>query len=157
MAFLGEIARHKLNITQTFLQDEELVSLITGDDSPALPAFGLQYKNVFPYDRKDDGAVEKTDVFLCTEFEVSSVRTIAVKNLTLWVWIFVPRARMHTPEGPLTDRIANRVDELLNGRTDFGFGKLSLESVSRVNPGPSFYGKALRYEFQDFNRAGARL
>lgn len=47
--------------------------------------------------------------------------------------------------GIRTDLLASRVDTLLNGSTEFGFGKLSLSSVTRLSPNTDYYGRALKY------------
>lgn len=156
MPFLDEITKKKEALLQTFLCDQKLVDMISGQDDTPLPALDLRYNQVFPYAWLNE-TIDEAKTFVCFEVDIPSIETIAVKNCYLYVWVFTHEKLMRTKEGVLVDRIVNRVDELLNGRTEYGFGRLKLESCLRIAPNVDYYGRVLKYFVQDWNRFGEKL
>lgn len=156
MAMLNELSASKERLLKTFLSDRELVTLITNNEEHPIPAKDLRYKTVFPYSWIDD-TVTDASVFLCFDIDIPSTLTVAVKEMDIYVWTFCHYSLMRTDEGTRVDRIANRVDELINGSTDFGFGTLELQGVERINPARDYYGRMLTYRVKDFNRWGKYL
>jgi hypothetical protein len=157
MAHLEELSKIKSNMSQFFLKDKELVSLLTGNSNPSLPAMSLLYDQVFPYDWIDETVVEQKS-FLCYDLDVADVKKPSLKDVTLWIWIFVHKDLMRTAYGVLRDRISSRVDKLINGSDDIsGIGTVELKQVRRFRPAKDFYGRELKYFVQDFNRFGDSL
>jgi hypothetical protein len=156
MAFLKEFSDVKMKMLQAFLSDRDIVTHLTSDATHALPAVDLRYKQVFPYPWVDD-TVSEAKAFLSFDVYVQSVETIAVKTLNLVVWVFAHSAVAMTNQGVRVDLISNRVDELINGSQDYGFGKVALVSVLPYAPNNNYYGRVLRYQVQNWNRFGDKL
>lgn len=156
MPFLDEITTKKENLLKTFLTDQTFVDLVSGEEGKELPALDLRYEQVFPYAWLND-TVDVAKTFVCFEVDVPSISTIAVKNCYLYVWVFSHEKMMRTPNGVRVDLLANRIDELLNGHTEYGFGKMKLESCLRIAPNDDYYGRVLKYSVQDWNRFGEKL
>ncbi|MDR2357868.1 MAG: hypothetical protein LBD92_07300 [Oscillospiraceae bacterium] len=156
MPFLSELAGKKELMLKAFLSDKRLVSLIADDPDCEVPADSLRYKQVFPY-AHIDFTVEHATTFVCFDVDVPEVRTIAVKNCYITVWAFTHRDKLMTRDGMRIDLLANRIDELMNGSTQYGFGRVKLERVVRFAPNRDFYGRELTYFVQDWNRFGEGL
>lgn len=94
---------------------------------------------------------------MCFDVDVPQIKTIAVKDCYLYVWVFAHKSLMQTKDGVRVDLLASRIDWLLNGSTELGFGRLRLESCLRINPNEDYYGRVLKYYVQDWNRFGEKL
>jgi len=156
MAFLQELASDKEKLLRFFLSDQTLVDLLTNEEGHEIPSLDLRYVQVFPYSWLG-GTITDQKSYLCFSVSVPRVPTSTVKDVLLKVWIFTHEAIMRTDNGPRIDLIASAVDTLLNGRTDFGLGKVELKSTSEISPAKDFYGYALTYEVQDFNRICSKI
>ncbi|MEG1562305.1 MAG: hypothetical protein RR365_01010 [Bacteroides sp.] len=154
--FLSELSENKEFLLKTFLSDQELVDLVSGKKGHAIPATDLRYTQVYPV-AWVDGTVSEAKTFVCFDIDVNSVSNIAVKNCDIFIWIFTHKKFIFTQNGILIDLIASRVDELINGSTELGFGKVKLETALRWSPNSDYYGRVLKYSVQDWNRFGARL
>lgn len=156
MPFLTELSDKKQQILKDLLSDRELVTLLTDDSTIRLPAKDLRYDQVFPYPWVDETA-DAAKSFICFDVTVPEISTIAVKDCYMYIWIFTHQRIAMTKEGVRTDLLASRVDYLLNGSTEYGFGKVRLMSVLPYAPNANYYGKVLKYYVQDWNRFGAKL
>lgn len=157
MAHLEELSTIKSKMSQYFLSDRKLVDLLTGKTDTPIPAMGLLHTQVFPYDWVDDTVTEDLS-FLCFDVDVPGIVNSAVKDVNLFVWVFCHQNKMRTASGMLRDRIASRVDELLNGSSTVGkIGRVELKRVVRFHPAKNFYGRELQYVVRDFNRFGESL
>jgi hypothetical protein len=154
--FLTELSDDKELLLKTLLSDRQFVDLVSGETELALPAKDLRYKQVFPV-AWVDSTVSEAKTFVCFDVDVFKTTSIAVKDCAIYIWVFTHKNLIFTQEGILVDRIASRVDELINGSTELGFGKVKLETVTRWSPNADFYGRVLKYTVQDWNRYGARL
>lgn len=153
---LKELTERKQLLFETILSDRECVNLLTNSEDHPLPALDLRYTQVFPYAWIDD-TIQDAKTFLCFDLDVPRISNIAVKSVNLYIWMFSHKSLMPTRFGIRTDLLASRVDTLLNGSTEFGFGKLSLSSVTRLSPNTDYYGRALKYTVLDWNRFGTKL
>ena len=156
MPFLTELTENKEQILKTFLSDPEFVQLVSNDRSHEVPALDLRYTQVFPYGWIAP-TISEAKTYVCFDIDVPGVSTIAVSNIYMYVWIFTHNTLAMTGEGVRVDRIAARVDRLLNGSTELGFGKVKLERVTRDSPNSDYYGRVLMYSVQNWNRRGSGL
>jgi hypothetical protein len=111
----------------------------------------LQYDQVFPYPWLDK-TVTDAKSYLCFDVTIPRVSTAVIKDVNLHIWTFTHKSLMRTSLGTRIDRIASRVDYLVNGSTSLGIGKVDLKTLENVNPTDDFYGRHIIYEVQDFNR-----
>lgn len=138
------------------LSDEEFTKLVSNDDEHEVPATDLRYTQVFPYGWIAP-TIDEAKTYVCFDIDVPGVSTIAVSNIYMYFWIFTHNTLAMTPDGVRVDLIAARVDRLLNGSTELGFGKVKLERVSRDAPNSDYYGRVLMYGVQNWNRRGSGL
>ncbi len=156
MAFLQELASDKEKLLRFFLSDQTLVDLIANDTNHAIPALDLRYAQVFPYHWLDNTVSEEKS-YLCFSVTVPRVPSSVIKDVTMKIWLFSHGGIMRTSKGPRIDLIAAAIDDILNGSTQFGFGKVDLKSTREITPAKDFYGYEMVYEVQDFNRICARI
>lgn len=156
MAFLQELADNKEKLLKFFLSNQTLVDLITNDANHPVPSLDLRYTQVYPYHWLRDTVTEQKS-YLCFSVTVPRVPTKVIKDVTMKIWLFSHEGIMRTPKGPRIDLIAAAVDDILNGSTEFGFGKVELKSTREITPAKDFYGYEMVYEVQDFNRICSRI
>lgn len=167
MPFLSEFTKYKKLIARAICEDTECVSLITNTDNPTVPNYdliesvnsaGIHHRGqVHLYDYLP-GTEEVGQVHVCVEVEESRVINSAVARYEIHVYVIVPENLMVMYGKIRRDALAAAVDTVLNGRTDFGFGKLT-RTVGKgdflaVN---KWRGRELVYTIEDYNRIGGRL
>ena len=156
MPHLSEYTEYKKKVVNLILKDAECVELITGVENTTLPAVSLLNKQVFLYDYIDETTTD-AKVFVCIEVDEGEVRTPAVGWMHLWIYIAVPKVLMNMEGEIRRDALAQRIDELLNGNLDFGFGKLERKPGGRIVLHDSFRGRFLHYHVRDWNRHNTSL
>jgi hypothetical protein len=152
MPNLEELSTNKIKLFKMFLMDQELVDLISGATNHSLPAFDLQYEQVFPYLRVDD-IVNETKTYFCFEVDVPSVsiKNDLIENVLITIQVIVHNSNMRTTTGTLADRITNRVNTLLNGADGFGVTDVKLKGSRHFIPIVKFYGRETTYAVKDLN------
>lgn len=156
MPHLSEFTEYKKKVVNLILKDAECVELITGVENTPLPAASLLNKQVFLYDYID-AATTDAKVFICIEVDEGEIKGPAVGVMHLWIYIAVPKILMNMDGEIRRDALAQRIDELLNGNKDFGFGKLDRKPGGRIVLHDSFRGRFLHYFVQDWNRHNTSL
>jgi hypothetical protein len=151
MPHLSEFTEYKRKVVNLVLNDEECVELITGVENTTLPAISLVNTQVFPYDYIDETTTD-AKVFVCVEVDEGEVKGPAVGWMHLWVYVAVPKSMMNMDGEIRRDALAQRIDKLLNGNRDFGFGKLERKPGGRIVLHDSFRGRFLHYHVRDWNR-----
>lgn len=167
MPFLSEFTRYKKLIAKAICEDADCVSLITNTDSPSVPNYDLiesvneagnrRRGQVHLYDYLP-GTEEVGETHVCVEVEDSKVVKGAVAHFDIHIYIIVPENLMVMSGQIRRDALAAAIDNLLNGRTDFGFGKLTRKigggNFLAVN---KWRGRELVYTNEDYNRIGSRM
>jgi len=167
MPFLSELTKYKRLIAEAICNDAECVSLITNKNNPTLPAYQLiesvneagnrQRGQVHLYDYLP-GTEEIGQVHVCVEVEEAKVLNCAVGNFEIHIYIIIPENMMVMYGQIRRDALAAAIDNVLNGRTDFGFGKLERMvgngNFLAVN---KWRGRELVYGNSDYNRIGKRM
>ena len=156
MPHLSEYTEYKRKVINLILNDETCVELITGAEGTALPATSLVNKQVFPYDYRDETTTD-AKVFVCVEVDEGDVRGPAVSGIHLWIYVAVPKSMMNMNGEIRRDALTQRIDTLLNGNKDFGFGKLERRPGGRIVLHDSFRGRFLHYHVLDWNRHNTTL
>lgn len=167
MPFLSEFTKYKKMIAKAICEDTACVSLITNTDTPTTPNYDLiesvnssgrsRRAQVHLYDYLP-GTEEVGEVHVCVEIEESRVINSAVARYEIHVYIIIPENMMVMYGKIRRDALAAAIDNVLNGRTDFGFGKLTRGvgggNFLAVN---KWRGRELVYKIEDYNRIGGRL
>lgn len=151
MPHLSSLTEYKRTVINTFLRDKEFVELVANDKNHVLPASDLFEKQCFLYDYVDS-TVKDDKVYVCVEVDPEQVVNCAVTRFNLYVYVAVPKSLMSMDGQIRRDAICQRIDELLNGRTDFGFGRLERKPSPRMQFSESFRGRVLVYTVEDWNR-----
>lgn len=166
MAFLSEFTSYKRKILRAICSDQDCVALITNTECPATPNYdliesvneaGIPHRGqVHAYDYVP-GTEEEGDTHVCVEVEEIDTRNGAVARFQIHVYIIVPENLMVMYGEIRRDALAAAIDNLLNGRTDFGFGKLKRKAGRTFLAVNKWRGRELIYEAQDFNRICDRI
>ena len=156
MPNLSELVDYKKTIGQLLYSDREFVDLVTNTTTATLPARSLVNNQLWYYDYVDE-TVQDAKCYVCLEIDDSTVKTPAVGDFTLLIWIIVPKSLMDMTGNIRRDAIAARVDELLNGLEGTWFGELRRLPSLRFLPNTSFRGRLLKYSVQGWNRHGETL
>lgn len=169
MPFLSEFTKYKKIIAKAICEDPNCVALIMNKnvEDVTVPAYDLiesvdQAGNrhrgqIHLYDYLP-GTEEVGEVHVCVEVEDAKVVKGAVANFDIHIYIIVPENLMVMYGQIRRDALAAAIDNLINGSTNFGFGKLE-----RVMGGGSFLavnkwrGRELVYTNEDYNRIGGRM
>jgi hypothetical protein len=167
MPFLSEFTKYKKMIAKAICEDADCVSLITNTNNHAVPAYDLiesvneagnrHRGQVHLYDFLP-GTEEVGEVHVCVEIEESRVVNGAVANFEIHIYVIVPENLMVMYGQIRRDALASAIDKVLNGRTDFGFGKLErMLSDGNFLAVNKWRGRELVYGNPDYNRIGARI
>lgn len=151
MAHLSAFTEYKRRVANLILNDAECVRLITGKDDTPLPAASLINDQVYLYDYIDETTTD-SKVFVCVEVDDGDVVSPAATVVHLWIYIAVPKELMNMHGEIRRDALAQRIDRLLNGNLDFGFGKLERRPGGRIVLHNMFRGRFLHYYVLDWNR-----
>lgn len=167
MPFLSEFTRYKKKIAHAICEDADCVKLITNTDNPTMPDYdiiesvnqaGIHHRGQLHLYDYLPGTEEVGEVHVCVEVDDSNTVKGAVAKFDIHVYIIVPENMMVMYGQIRRDALAAAIDRVLNGRDDFGFGKLE-----RVRGGGNFLavnkwrGRELVYSNEDYNRIGARI
>ena len=146
MAMLRELKEFRSKINKKLCSDQVVVDLINDKDNSPIPDRDLMYKQVFPY------AVKDTGTFICHRIYVPEVMNKTFKNMTVAFYVFVHQDNIRTSDGLRYDLIAERIEDLFNGITDLGVGRMKLTGINDISPAPKFHGISLEYSVTELNR-----
>lgn len=156
MSHLSSFTAYKKLIVNKLLNDRKFVDLVTVSDDHELPARDLLNRQVYLYDYVD--VTIKTDkVLVCIDADDTWAKTPAVSGFQIEIIVAVPKSLMDMPGEIRRDAICQRIDEMLNGSTEFGFGRLERRPGNRFQLNEALRSRILRYSVDDWNRHGATL
>lgn len=164
---LGVISDIKQCLLEDILTDEKAVKLITNQAETTLPAMGLRYKQVVPW-QKAIGIVEEAKTFVTFEVSIPTFVTDATKLFRLSVHVITHEDLMKVDNavgkqleiddrGDRIDILADRIDYLINGASNYTFDRLKFVSSNVFLVGQSFHGRTMVYEMRGWNRCGDRI
>lgn len=156
MPHLSSYTEFKRTLANIFLRDREFVDLVTNTENHPLPASDLLSRQVFLYDYID-GTIKEDKTYVCIEVDDGPTATPAAAYFTICIYIAVPKSLMEMNGEIRRDAIAQRVDQLINGSTKFGFGKLKKKPGGRFLFNEAFRCRVLNYSSEDWNRHGETL
>ena len=151
MSYLKDFTDFRTNLMQAVCSDQELVNLIYNDEDHSAPDRSLPYQFVFPIPYVPE-TTEKASTFVCFRLSVPSVFSKTMKDVAIYVYVVTHKDLQRTDSGLRIDRMAERIDTILNGSLDFGVGRLKLDKIDDVYPAKDYYGLILKYVNADFNR-----
>ena len=133
--------------------NENVVSLITGQDNPTVPDKTLPYEQVYPFQFIPE--TENTSrTFVCFDVDILKAPNKTFYYPVIYIWIMVHKSKMRTNGlGCRTDAISSAIDQMLNGNRFYGLGELELGAVGRFIPTTDYLGREVVYYTKDFNRS----
>lgn len=153
---LDEFFDYKNQFMKDLCCNEDIIKLVTDKDNSKVPNHTIAYSQIFPFEFVPE-TVDNGQTFICFDVDITEVINKTFYVPVLYVWIFTHKSKMRLKEGGVrVDKIASKVDEMLNGSRSFGLGELDLYNVSRFSPITDYQGRVLVYYAKDFNRATSK-
>lgn len=160
MANSEEIIRYKQQLISTIINDYELIKLINSDyvndnDKTTVDAIDLRYKNIFPFFYNPDPP-ENADSYIFITVDTPSVQNDLIKDMRITITVVSHQDIMRVPydgRGTRLDQMSSCVDRLFNGRSDIGFGTLSLFSNYEGNIDKEHRCRILKFNVEEFNQS----
>lgn len=167
MPNLSELSEYKQKLLTLFMNDSRIVSVLRDEKAEFFPAVDLRYKQIYPWKHVVE-TTEEARTFITFNITVPDCPTIAVTDFNLIIWVFTHDSLMPFDKaaaersgvdmrGTRDDVLCQLIDEALNGRTDYGFGKLSLKKSDFFDAGKNYAGRYMIYHVKDYNRICGRL
>lgn len=149
---LEEFYDYKNLLMKDLCCDPDVVRIVTGSDTAAVPNHDLPYTQIFPYEFVPE-TVNDAQTFICFDTDIISVPNRTIYVPAIYVWAFSHKSRLRAEEGGCTiDKLAVAINQILNGNRYYGLGELRLDSVRHFSPITDYQGRALTYYARDFNR-----
>lgn len=152
MANLEEFTTYKQTLMKAICTSEPIVKLLKSDlDDESITGRDMRYSRIFPYNYVPL-TIERATTFVCFTVTAPNVRNDYISDLYLSVYVFTHQDIMRTENGMRTDLLVSEIDKLLNGSTDYGLGKVSLQSCDVMAvPCRGYSGLCTIYKVKDFN------
>lgn len=148
---LEEFYDYKNQLMEDILTTEPIVKLLSDKDAYQVPAFGMAYTQVFPFEYIPD-TVEKGQTFICFDVDIQKSASQTYYSPIIYIWIFTHKSLLRLPEGGVrTDALASEIAKKLNGSRMYGLGTLDFYSSKRFAPISDYQGKVLTFHAVDFN------
>ncbi len=151
MSYLRDFTEFRTNLMQAVCSDQELVNLIYNDEEHKAPDRTLPYQYVYPIPYVPE-TTEKASTYVCFRLSVPMVQSKTIKDVAIYVYVVTHKDLMRSKGGLRIDKMAERIDAILNGSTKYGLGRLKLDKIDDVYPAKDYYGLILKYVNADFNR-----
>ena len=146
-----ELTDYRALVMKTLCSDEEIVKLISDQESPSVPNRSLMYTQIFPYAYTPD-TTKETKTFVCFRLSVPEVMNKTYKRINLIFYIFTHQSLIRTQDGLRPDLIGQAIERLFNGSLDVGLGRVKLVGMDDISPITDYHGIAIEYSVAEFNR-----
>lgn len=160
---LDELINYSSQIITALMNSPEVVGLIVDKQAADVTEEDMDRarEQMFDYDYIDE-TTQEAKAYIMVDVDMVASPTGTIKDIEVYVQIAVSKTyqKLNTRtfkgvRGNRRDNLARQIDLLINGRRDFGIGKLQLTSARTANVPSSFTSKLLTYRSSDFakNRA----
>jgi len=158
---LDEIIKYKETIKDMFSKSQMVLALIA--DNPNLQldsdeALDIADQHIFDYDYID-GTQTQTGAFIMVDVDMVDRPTPTMKDLVVYVQIVVSKSYMSLKgrgfigvKGNRKDNLARFVDLCINNSSEFGIGRIGLDTAITGNVPDGYTSKVLTYSVPDFAR-----
>lgn len=164
---LNIIGQCKEKVLRAILSDEDIMKLILNTPDVTTPALSARYDQVVPWRLVPDSQTDEK-VYVTFEIAIDSFVKGPVRNHKLLVYVMCHSRLMKIDEtegkrlgiddrGSRVDILADKIDYLLNGKTDLGFEKLEIDYSNPFEPIDNYYGRNMVYTFKSWNRYGDQM
>lgn len=157
---LDELIDYSSKIISALCASPDVVRLIL--DKADVNIYGADAEEarryMYDYDYIDE-TVQKSGAFIMVDCDMVDSPSASFKEMEVYVQIVVSKTFMELDpaifpgiRGNRRDNLARQIDLLINGRRDFGVGKLMLSSAKTAGVPSTFTSKMLTYSIPDFAR-----
>ena len=153
MGKVSPIVRYKKKLMSAIITSPELVELVNDDyveDGECVDSDYLIYKQFFPYYYIPETQTE-TKSYVIMKVNGLGIRGKLYNKVEVYICVMSHQDIMEVKGGTRIDLMGEIVEELFNGRDDFGFGEMELKSDVEVNINTTYRGRELRFVVEDFN------
>ncbi len=154
MAKTSPITRYKRKLVTSICNSPDLIALINDDyieDGECINSDDLIYKQIFPY-----YYIPETQTS-AQPYVIMKVNGLGMKNkiynkAEVYICVVSHQDRMQAKGGGTRiDLMGEVIEELFNGRDDFGFGEMELISNIESEINTTHRCRILRFIVEDFN------
>lgn len=155
MGKVSPINRYKKKLMSAIITSPELVELVNDDyveDGECVDSDHLIYKQFFPYYYIPETQTE-TKSYVIMKVNGLGIRGKIYNKVEVYICVMAHQDIMEIKGkgGARIDLMGEIVEELFNGRDDFGFGEMELKSNIEININTTYRGRELRFLVEDFN------
>lgn len=160
--YLEDLYDYKNQFMKDILTNQDIVNLIANTTdklaSETTPFDGkeLLYSQVFPFEYIPDTVeVGKSYVFCDVDIQSTPPTNNGLIYLPiLYVWVLSHKSILRLPNGGgvRTDAICSEIEKTIEGKWDYGMGKMTLYAVKRFSPMIDFNGKVMIYHMKEIKR-----
>lgn len=166
---LNVISDMKQTVLRALLTDADVVKIVRNSSDILLPDMELRYTHIFPWMYVPD-TVEDTGSYIGMKIRTRDPVNAAARvyDLTIYIMCHKEHMRMNgtvcanlgldvTDSGSRVDVLMDKIDRLLNGSEELGFGKMELVDSDEFKPAEKFHGRYITYRVNGWNRYGEKL
>ena len=139
----------------SIINSPELIALVNDsyiEDGEIIDANGLVYKQIFPFYYIPDTQTE-TLSYVIMKVNGLGVSGKIYNKAEVYICVMSHQDIMKVEDanGTRIDLMGEIIEDLFNGRDDFGFGEMELKSNAEININTTYRGRELRFFVEDFN------
>ena len=155
MGKTSPIIRYKNKLMSSIINSPELIALVNDsyiEDGEIIDANGLVYKQIFPFYYIPDTQTE-TLSYVIMKVNGLGVSGKIYNKAEVYICVMSHQDIMKVEDanGTRIDLMGEIIEDLFNGRDDFGFGEMELKSNAEININTTYRGRELRFFVEDFN------
>ena len=155
MGKTSPITRYKNKLMSSIINSPELIALVNDsyiEDGEIIDANGLVYKQIFPFYYIPDTQTE-TLSYVIMKVNGLGVSGKIYNKAEVYICVMSHQDIMQVEDadGTRIDLMGEIIEDLFNGRDDFGFGEMELKSNAEININTTYRGRELRFFVEDFN------
>lgn len=166
---LNVISDMKQTVLRALLSNADVVKILRNRCNVITPDMGLRYTQVFPWMYVPE-TVEETKTYIGMKVKTRHPHNGAARvfELTIYVMCHKELMRMNSEvcgqlgldaedSGSRVDVLMDKIDYILNGSEEMGFGKMQLIDSDEYKPSEKFHGRYMIYQVDGWNRWGEKL
>ena len=154
MAKTSPITRYKNKLVTSIINSPELIELLDSsyvEDGKIIEESGaLVYKQIFPYYYIPETQNE-TKSYVIMKINGLGIKNKIYNKAEVFICVVSHQDIMKVKGGTRIDKMGEIVEELFNGRDDFGFGEMELVSNIESEINTTHRCRILRFMVEDFN------
>lgn len=154
MGKTSPIVRYKKKLMSCIVNSPELISLINEnyvEDGECTNADELIYKQIFPFYYIPETQTE-TLAYVIMKVDGLGINNKIYNKATVYICVISHQDIMETRRGGTRiDLMGEIIEDLFNGKDDFGFGEMELKSNIEDSINSTHRCRVLKFAVEDFN------